>query len=262
MNRSLRVFVACAVGALIGTLVTLQLNSYFWWIGLFVGGAIGYLSYDPRQVLAAIKTAWHEVINYRPDKERMFNTVWSVLLIGSAVASLIWVFVVISVGTTRLGWISGFGTQLGLLPLLLVSYSTLFYCALCWLGTVNMWLNEDDEGRALRNIFGHADRKVLYRLNPVAVSIYWPVGITSFIIWVLWNYTPTAVRIALKFTKTVFIAIHSKERLLCEVDAAIGVVVGFYFGNPIAGALIGGTIGVLNFRIVSIRILHLSFEKG
>lgn len=61
------------------------------------------------------------------------------------------------------------------------------------------------------------------------------------------------------FARTVFIAIHSSERLLCMVDAAIGVAVFHFTGNNIfLGMLAGGILGVINYEIVSVRLLKLT----
>ena len=50
-----------------------------------------------------------------------------------------------------------------------------------------------------------------------------------------------------------FKIIHSDIRLLCLVDAAIGATVGYFYGNPLLGAAIGGPLGWLNFELVSKR---------
>jgi hypothetical protein len=59
MNRdALKIFIACAIGAAVGTVVALDVNKYFWWIGLLAGGATGYLSYEWRAVIAAVPAAY------------------------------------------------------------------------------------------------------------------------------------------------------------------------------------------------------------
>jgi len=61
------------------------------------------------------------------------------------------------------------------------------------------------------------------------------------------------------FAKTIFVLIHSNERLLCMVDAAIGVAIFHFTGNNIfLGMLAGGVLGVVNYEIVSVRLLKLS----
>jgi len=41
------------------------------------------------------------------------------------------------------------------------------------------------------------------------------------------------------------------------VDAMLGTVVGYFYGNALIGALAGGIFGVINFEIVSKRLLKL-----
>jgi len=66
MNReSGKVFVACALGAFIGALAALELNSYFWWLGLIVGGLVGYLTYEFKEVIEAVRQAWKAVVSWR-----------------------------------------------------------------------------------------------------------------------------------------------------------------------------------------------------
>ena len=61
-----------------------------------------------------------------------------------------------------------------------------------------------------------------------------------------------------RFVLGVLRLIHSDIRLLCGTDAAIGAVVGFLFGYAIVGAIIGGFLGVLNYELVSKRLLRVS----
>jgi hypothetical protein len=56
--------------------------------------------------------------------------------------------------------------------------------------------------------------------------------------------------------------VHSDLRLLCGVDAAVGVLVGWQFGSPLLGTLIGGAFGALSYRIVSMRILKLAPKRA
>ena len=53
-DSPMNVLLASALGAAIGSLVALQLSSHLWWLGLIVGGLVGYLSYEWKKVLIAI----------------------------------------------------------------------------------------------------------------------------------------------------------------------------------------------------------------
>ena len=77
-NRTLKIFVSCALGAGIGALIALQLNHSFWWIGILIGGFIGYVSYESDKVIAAVPLAWRyaaknisiwKPYRYRPNKQ-------------------------------------------------------------------------------------------------------------------------------------------------------------------------------------------------
>ena len=56
MSDTAKTFLACALGALVGSLVALQFRPHFWWIGAFivVGGLVGYLAYDIPKVFGTI----------------------------------------------------------------------------------------------------------------------------------------------------------------------------------------------------------------
>jgi len=77
--------------------------------------------------------------------------------------------------------------------------------------------------------------------------------IITFIFYILYVGTTNVA----KFIKNIVILIHSEERLLCGVDAAIGSAIGYFTGNVFIGTLVGGIFGVANYVIVSKRILKL-----
>ena len=64
-----------------------------------------------------------------------------------------------------------------------------------------------------------------------------------------------------RFVRNVFILIHSELRLLCLLDGGLGAVAGTLIVGTLAGTLVGalagGVFGVLNFEIVSKRLLRL-----
>ena len=60
MSDTGKVFLACALGALVGSLIALQFGPHFWWVGAFAGGFVGYLVYDFPAVLVAIPKAYRD----------------------------------------------------------------------------------------------------------------------------------------------------------------------------------------------------------
>ena len=68
-KKRLKIFISCALGAGIGTIVALGVDQYFCWIGFFVGGLVGYLSYEFNTVIEASQKTWRKVTEWKPDKE-------------------------------------------------------------------------------------------------------------------------------------------------------------------------------------------------
>ena len=110
--------------------------------------------------------------------------------------------------------------------------------------------------------FSSADwRKTLWFTNPVAIIIYWPL-------WVLWKTPWFIVKQVISVTQKVavfliaiFVLIHSDIRLLCGVDAAIGAGIGYFAGSVIVGMFAGGLFGVVNYEVVSKRLLKLHLQN-
>ncbi|OGZ31863.1 MAG: hypothetical protein A2V69_00390 [Candidatus Portnoybacteria bacterium RBG_13_40_8] len=244
-NKSLKVFVACALGAGIGSLTALQLG-IFWWLGLLVGGFVGYVSYEFKAVLRAMASAWKTAVKLRPHWKNfwmLFASFLSVslwILLPFAMVSLVvsdkvlhWGLLGMTTGAIVFGFVFGLAFAL------------------------------DQSSSAQTNAKETFDMLVK-KGSPISVFFYWlPKGI----IWVIIRI-PKAVlamiiglvklaKLMTKFIKTIFITIHSEIRLLCGVDAAIGTAIGYFAGNAIIGAIAGGLFGLLNYEVVSRRILRL-----
>jgi len=252
MNRTLKVFIACFLGGGIGALVALQLTFYFWWIGMLVGGLVGYLSYEFNAVLQAIPKAWRKATTWRPDWD-YWKAYWKAVSVGWGYALLVCLTPASALwGATYLLWklgaaIDGIGalTIFGALFLAVAVLAPPAEIACC---PTSEW-----PGR-WKNL-----RKLAIMLNPVSVFFWWlPLGI-----WKLVLLVPAGIRkigrgisSLLRFFWYLFRFIHSEFRLLCALDAALGAGIGFFTGSPLIGALAGGVIGILNFEILSKRVLH------
>src|SRR5260370_383311 len=60
MNKTLRIALACFLGATLGAVLALHFNRYFWWLGILIGGLTGYLSYEFKSVLGACTDSWRK----------------------------------------------------------------------------------------------------------------------------------------------------------------------------------------------------------
>lgn len=253
-RESWEIFGACALGAFIGSLIAIRLSAI--WLGLpigmFLGGMVGYLSYRFEDVLTACKRASH----WRPDWRRFGMRIAYALLFCLFLSVQLTLFLPtifcwrVYPHADPTGWL--------VIPLLLLSVP--FF--------VLMWISDrtrsyEDTIPVLKDelIVSAYGRWCLKYLNIVAVTFWISYGMIRLIIYIVIR-TPRAIATAsvsvAKFIRDAFLYIHSRERLLVFTDAAIGAGIGWSFQNPIIGALLGGVLGVLNFEILSVRILKLA----
>jgi len=242
MNRTLKIFVACALGGGIGTFVALQLNTYFWWLGLIAGGFVGYIGYDIKAVALAIPEAWHRTSHYFGDKQKRAKVFW----ISIACISFLSTFAVFNC----LSWLANFPSGDKAQERLFMLNIMLFLITLLGFVFRSMLPFESD-------VVKNAKRLVFF-LSPPAYFIYWPFKFAVLVfqeflmpIWEMIKSIPGGFIGLCKFTKTVFVLIHSEFRLLCMLDAALGAGIGYWFGSALIGALAGGAFGVFNYQIIS-----------
>lgn len=238
---SLKVFFACVLGAFTGTLVSLQINQHFWWLGLAVGFAVGYLSYEFKRVATAVPAAWRRTIGWRPSAmtKEMCSTAF--LIQFNITMTLSPIFVIL---------------------FLVTSHLPLFFCAIALMASVSfasalnllVFANIED---VQRHEMLTRHRIAAKTWNPIYVYFRLPVKAFRFI-WqkklaIAHAVGSTFVKIG-RFCKELVRLVHSDLRLLCGMDAAVGAVVGYYFHSTIIGAFVGGLWGVLNFEILSVRV--------
>lgn len=249
-----KVFLACALGALIGSIVALQLNQYFWWLGLIIGGFIGYLSYEFKKVMRIAPKAW-KMAKGTDRKEIRIKIIrktgktlarilfgYSVCLVSGFLflmnASIL--MVMISPGFYFWSKINKLSDpvyfQIAFIGAAVIS-SMFFLAAMCCEIS-----DENDK---------YQDRK--FTSLVIALVITPILTIPLLALYVTYKLAPWIIR----FIKYLFILIHSDIRLLCATDAAIGTAIGYFSGSAIIGAIAGGIFGVINYKVVSQRILRL-----
>ena len=256
-----KIALVCSLGSFIGTIIALEVNLYFWWIGVIVGGFVGYIFYDFQQVLRAIRYAWGIV---KPDIQLIRAKILfllaflllsvSLTIFCSLIMGILWLF------NASSDTILGFSTVCLLFLFsilgsgLIVSFFGVVLCGKD--NTANNFIRVSGELMLTNPV------NVYCRLLPRAirwVSLIFYVFLCSFIAG-LPNFARTVVQFAVcvgLFFGNVFVFIHSDEKLLCGVDTAMGVTIGYFTGNALIGAIAGGLIGVVNFELISKRLLHL-----
>ena len=91
---------------------------------------------------------------------------------------------------------------------------------------------------------------------------------------ILWQIAWELSKFVVRFARTLFILIHSKELVLVSVDTALGVLTTYLLfvrqGEPVLGVgptivlsgLVSVVFGVLHYQVVSRRVLHLNGREN
>lgn len=236
-----KVFMACTLGGGVGALVALQMWQPLWWVGMLVGGLIGYLTYEFNEVRRAVSQAWREVSGWRPNREwwRVFLRLLPVISIGPS-ATIIAPLFFLSTLLNR-GWD----------PILNKTFMVCF----ALFSIAMTYLDAEYPKEVSENL------QLSKKLNVFRVYFWVVPRAVLKSVWLVATRSPGliargVVTIA-RFFRYLFVLVHSEVRLLCGLDAALGAAIGYYAGHAGIGALAGGLIGVANFEVISKRWLKL-----
>ncbi len=262
MHRAFKIFFASTLGAGVGAAIALSLHPYLWWIGLLIGGLTGYLSFEYKTVISALRRAsirsyLKNLARLRPSKSFYWKTLkaGAVCIVGATWALGIMCYAFSDEGHWKVAlawWIvsgllagaywvlggfldrpePGWGRDMNDLMFIF------FFSAPVCCGTV---------------VYGLVIALVLQVLIAV-----WEIGgeiIFGVIPWVVCDAIPAVARFVRDTTIFLILEIHSDVRLICGTDAAIGAGIGYFTGSVLIGALAGGLLGVLNYEIVTRRWL-------
>lgn len=265
--KSIRIFVACSVGAFVGSVIALQMYQMFWWVGATIGAFVAYLGYNIEEVIAAIPTAYRRTINWRPNHK--FWTCWRaafMYMFNMGVTTVVGFGIIGALFYWRTGVHTSENNMLflkieGVMLLIGVGFGT-------FMGLVS--------ARSMALVDMKRDGELVNPLTcPNVFRFYFwmlPRGIVMGSAWLISN-TPKGVMIVLKYgalflglAKTFLIEffrlIHSELRLLCAVDAALGTAIGYLTGNALIGAVAGGLLGVVNYEIITVRVMKLAGARS
>ena len=253
MNTGMKVFLACALGATVGTYVAIEVTPVLWWIGLVVGGLVGYLSYEFNKVVAAVPRAWSAATSWKPNWRVIFPyfKAWAVATGFCINTLLFFVFFVECVAYSEAGWTGvAMLIQPGV-PARITIAVVAFSMALGLLLAIAV------PRVVIKTLEGIYCIPVVFWMWVIPYCAFWgTLWCVKHIPWMAERLC-AGIAVLLRFGVTLFRLTHSEMRLLCFVDAAIGVAIGHYFGSAIVGGLAGGLWGALNFEIFSIRVLKL-----
>jgi len=257
----IKIFLACFLGAFIGTFVALQMNPALWWIGMLTGAFVGYVSHEFEVLIRTIGRSFIATFKWRPNKSfwrAYFSTGFGVVGLFHSIFALL----VLSI------WVdSGFSLVMKSLTnqeLLQIFWAMVaFHFFLIFVGgpfAIDT-LEKNSEGiYSAGTSYG--------KTNPVTI-IFWylPRGT-----WFILKKIPKVIDAVLALCIFAAVAgshavvegfklVHSNIRLLCALDAAIGTMVGYFLGNTIIGGIAGGILGVLDYELVSKRLLRVGVQR-
>ena len=231
-NRSLKIFLACATGAGIGTLIAMEVNHYFWWVGGLVGGFLGYLVYNPKETIAVFITVATTIfgkIIYFPYKDA-FEQGATIFVLTSNIVIPFLIYGTLVAATKD--FIFMYALMCGMHLMLSIMFGVMIAV---------------DRKRCPSAGFDKGEGIKLF--NPFIIYPMVLIGITSLVI--------KGIRLLPRFFRTFVILIHSEVRLLCGIVATLGAKIGYFSGSAIVGALAGGVIGVIYYKIISEWMLGL-----
>lgn len=227
-SRVLSIFLATACGIAIGTLVLWSSLGYF---GVLVGGLSGYLLYEPRAVVMAFVEAVKLVVAWRPGPAfgwKVFGSVSGALSIFPVIQSLFTIM-------TR--------------P---EDADTVFFCSIIMSIIVPVVFWCDDLNK---NFFTEKSKEIAFKQNSLYVAFYVVRELWVLITWsakmIVWSVKkiPAFAHIFVVVMKITFVTIHSQTRLVCGVDATLGVLLAtqLKYNDPVSlltAAIVGGLCGV------------------
>ncbi len=246
---------ALLLGGFIGTIIALQLQTNFWWVGMIAGGFVGYMTYQVKEVVAAFKAAWRAGINWQPNWVE-WNNYWSLAkwTVSAACATSVTMWITLIAVAEFIDHLEG---KEGMLP----SVEVLLFLMSAFLGFATFFgllFALTDKEHEKQNLIKNS-RFALAYLNPVSVCLelialllfttyFSVVGIGWLII-----QSPAGARITGSFISQFFRLIHSDMRILIGCYCALGTGIGYFTGNAIIGGIasvaIGGVIGAVTAQL-------------
>lgn len=272
-----KIAIACFVGALIGTAVALSVAPLFWWLGMLTGFGAGYLCYDLKEVREKAPIAWKAtvkrgpiVLNWlkKPHPFLCLNLVIDVLVIRF----LWWLFLDTGpvaeghrVGGIALSLFFSFLACLFILAIIIKLTEESSKKEKCYWVSSFFCIGGIEGYRKIQVTYWNVYRLLLKGLFTV---VLWPA--LRFIFYKVWASLFRGIWTLICFAAKLFKLIHSHKRVLCGIDSAIGVALTYILLGTkavtpgqqlmvvICGGIIGAVIGVLNYEIISKRLLHLA----
>jgi hypothetical protein len=292
-----KVTTACFLGGSLGALVALELNQYFWWLGIIFGCLVGYIGYSFKEIPSAMKKAWEIT---RSNWTKMFLGIFSVhywcnalcVLLKTFSISILYIATFAFVFVILIAFIGGFigfffitilsvitaldYTMSGISPIeamnsfIVTLYidtipQLLWYCFMPQLSVIlglKLLVCIEEKQYFSHGVSWINCISIALAFSPLAIFFIVPLCLVVLVIAVLIIFSSVLFMVMKEWVKNLFILIHSDMRLLCATDALIGATTGYLVGNAFVGGIIGAISGIINYQLVSVRWLKLCTDKN
>lgn len=245
MSQGLKVFFACAFGAFVGAFVGLHFGYLV--LGITVGGIAGYLSYELDKVIAAFPAAWRATTTWRPEKQ------WWKVYFRYVANRACWLSGIVFMCSILLNGLMVCIAQVDHTPILPLIAAVAGSSLVVWVFLIS--------AIATRPPKTISEMELAMKRRPASETykmFFWEMPRDIVLLFLkLPRWIASGERFVGKFFSKFFRLIHSEIRLLCLVDASIGALIGYFYGSSLIGTLAGGILGLVNFELLSIRILKL-----
>ncbi|MDO8435983.1 MAG: hypothetical protein Q7S82_01165 [bacterium] len=277
-QKARRIFIAAALGTMAGLYASISfLPNIVWWLGALIGGIIAGFIYG-----------LPDIVRYSPNAFRIAKKDLKITGEGFFILGMLFLTAPIDIYQSIRGmsvvkklsallYTIGFAMVFSWLVLVVFLPSNIkllvfvlgtiywFYCCVILICLVASVCKNDTEEKQIKRL-----KKAIFLVTPPGFlfSLFWltkrfgPLA-ASLVFMVLAEFG----RFLITFVKTLFFFIHSRELVLCAIDAGFAVLISYPLlitaGNLqtgpaiIFGGLLGGLFGVLHFEIVSVRLMHL-----
>lgn len=293
-----KIAISCFIGGALFVVVALKCAPMFWWLAFPAGLAAGYLSYEFREVLRAIPVAWRKshrgVSNWWLDTRKwsaephpiayfyMITVVIATLAIAVKAEIMVPVAWRFKLGNILLSFMTVFMYAeiafFCMLPILVLVILLAFIGSR--IGEKCFWfpfimIEDKEQESEAKKLKKKGYRKEVLTGKNFFRWLAKGISLTIlFFVWIAWKYLFIEIGFLFCFLRRfgweLFKLIHSKKRVLCAIDETIGGAIAFFcFASTsltlpqqilvvFFGGLLGAVIGVLNYEIISKRLLHLA----
>lgn len=272
-----KIAVACFIGGALCCAAALMFAPVYWWFGLFAGLAGGYVSHEFREFIQAIPVAWRTT---KRDIVHVWNeaSAWAKHILVHPCFGLFILSVLIAIVFRYNFFIESKEANVTSFNLWIASLILAVYCVTAFFGFfITMGICTDKNPDIARVELGIGYGKFTYTqcIKWTGKGIFQTI---KFLSWIIWKYLAigivTGIRFLGCFAWRLFKLIHSEKRLLCAIDGTLGGALSYiwlasaatsFAGHTVLvvfGGLIGAALGVVNWEIVSKRILHVAPANG